>query len=209
MGRHAADAPADAPKTFGLREPWARAGLWTVRGALVLVVLVIVLAVVDRPAWERFGYDDDGFPRAALPNAALFCAFVLGIGWQWFTGLATPSSMVRRDGDDLRAVTLIGPRRVRVPGALLVRFRVWTNVGTVHGMIVVDRRCRALVVGSPVGTGDTGRTRALVPAPADSFRRALVEHILGIGWLLSTVVAVFVLILVLDVLLAAPGSRIG
>lgn len=209
MARHVAEAPPEVPTSFALGPTWVRVGLWVTRGAVVVMVLVIVLAVVDRPGWERLGFDQDGFPRAALPNAALLCALVLGIGWQWFAGLAAPSATVRRDGDDLRALTVLGPRCVRLPRAFIVRFRIWSGVGTTHGLFVLDRRCRALVVLSPFGPADTGRTRALVPAAEDSLWRAACEHLLGLGWLLATVVVVFVLGGALGAALSAPGSGLG
>ncbi|MET3637336.1 hypothetical protein [Curtobacterium oceanosedimentum] len=154
------------------------------------------------PTWVRVGL-------WVTRGAALLCALVFGIGWQWFAGLAAPSATVRRVGDDLRALTVLGPRCVRLPRAFIVRFRIWSGVGTTHGLFVLDRRCRALVVLSPVGPADTGRTRALVPAAEDSLWRAACKHLLGLGRLLATVVVVFVLGGALGAAFSVPGSGLG
>lgn len=202
MPRHVTDGPVDAP---GVAEgAWTRVGLWSARVGLVLAVVVIVLAVVTRPSWSSQGFDADGYPRAVLPDVALVSALVLGIGWPWFSGLAASTRSVHRDGDEFVAVTVYGRRRVRSAGAMLVRFRVLSNVGTVHGALLVDRRRRPLVVLDPIGAGGASRTQALLGDGSGAIGRVVLEHVLGFVWLLATVVVVMALVTALLVLFSAP-----
>ena len=201
MPRHVADGPVDAP---GDPEgPWTRVGLWSARVGLVLAVVAIVLAVVTRPSWSSQGFDADGYPRAALPDVALASALVLGIGWPWFSGLAASTRSVHRDGDELVATTVYGRRRVRSAGATSVRFRMLTNVGTVHGALLVDRRLRPLVVLDPIGAGGASRLQALLGPGSGRIARVVLEHLFGLVWLLVTVVVV-ALVTALLVLFEAP-----
>jgi hypothetical protein len=202
MPRHVAEGPVDAPGDA--EGPWTRIGLWSARVGLVLAVVVIVLAVVTRPSWSSQGFDADGYPLAVLPDVALVCALVLGVGWPWFSGIAASTRSVHRDGDELVAVTVYGRRRVRSAGATSVRFRMLTNVGTVHGALLVDRRLRPLVVLDPIGAGGASRLQALLGHGSERIARVVLEHLFGLAWLLVTAVVVVALVTALLVLFSAP-----
>jgi len=186
--------------------PWLTVARWAGRLLLVVTVLAVVLTRATRAEWTAQGYDADGFPVSWVPNTTLLLVLVVGIAWQWVCGLAASPDACWRDGDTLVAPTVFGDRRILVPGALVLPFRLLDQTGVVHGGLVIDRRLHVVALVPALWSGGRGRLDRLTGRRADgTFLRAVGEYALGFVWLLSVVVVVLGLMAFVDVLTGAMG----
>ncbi|WP_144765910.1 hypothetical protein [Curtobacterium sp. 9128] len=197
---------ASRPSSADGSTPWLRVALWAGRGILLLAAVALVVTLLTRPRWTADGFDADGFAISWIPNVTMVVLVVVGLLWHWLFGLSTSPRASWRDGDDIVALTVLGRRRLHLPAACTVRFRIMTNVGTSHGVVLVDRRLRPLVLLDPFSSGLAGRLDRLT----DNRHRAtaggiVLEHLLGFAWLLTSVIAVFVLLGLADALTGAAG----
>lgn len=206
--RHRAESPADVPGSSHqfVTTPWLRSAIWTGRGLLVLTATGLVVTRLTRDQWVTDGFDVDGFPINWLPNVALVLVLVVGILWQWLFGMAASPAASWREGDQIVALTVLGRRRLRVQGARVLRFRLWSALGTVHGAILLDRRFHPLVLVDPIRTGFAGTLDHLTDThSASSVGRSVLEYFAGFAWLLTTVIVVVALVASADLLTGVLG----
>lgn len=139
---------------------------WLVVGAgwyvLATTIAMVIVARVRLDSWMAEGTDEDGVYRSAIPNIVIVLLLVVSIGSTWLSGLASTPDAAWRDDDEVAAITMFGVRRVRIPGSFVVPFRILTNVGACHGVLVVDRRLRPLLLIEPFGPGSRGRIDRLL-----------------------------------------------
>lgn len=195
---HHSELPASAAATSLGRPPlpgWTIAGIWAGRALVVVTVAAVVTSWLTHPWWTAQGWDPKGYPRSWLPNVTLGLLLFTALFGQWICGLAASPQSSWRDGDELVARTVIGRRRIRLPRALIIRFRVLGRSGTTYGAFVVDRRCRLLVLAGLFSVGGRSRIDRLVgPRTTDGLLRAGGEYLLGLLWLLLTCAGVLVLV---------------
>jgi hypothetical protein len=206
--RHRAESSAGVPVPSHpfVTTPWFRSAIWTGRGLLVLTAIGLVVTRLTRDHWVTDGYDVNGFPISWLPNAVLVLVLVVGILWQWLFRLAASPAASWREGDQIVALTVLGRRRVRVQGARVLRFRLWSTLGTIHGAILLDRRLHPLVLVDPIRTGFAGTLDHLTEThSASSVGRFVLEYFAGFAWLLTTVIVVAALLASADLLTGALG----
>lgn len=189
-------APAtDTPPRGRRLSGFGLVAVWAGRALVVATVAAVVASRLTRPTWAAEGWDSNGQPRYWLPNLAFVLVLVAGLLGQWLCGLAVSPGAAWREGDELVAATLVWRRRIRVPGALVVRFRAPGKGGTVHGAFVIGRGLRVLVLLSPFAVGGRSTIDRLVGRRVPETRgRAAVDYLVGFLWLLLTVAAVFVLL---------------
>lgn len=199
--RHRDDGTGPAPTVPEPANPprfvWVFVG-WVV---LASTVALLIAAHVRAPEYVARGAVDGSF-RDPLPNIVLVPTLIVGLLWVWLCGLASTPSATWRDGDRLAAVTMLGVRRVRMTGAWVVPFRMFTNVGTVHGALVVDRRLRPLLLVDSFFPLRGRIDRLLGRVPTASAGRMVVEYVVGAAYLLMNVVAVFVAFALVDLFIA-------
>jgi hypothetical protein len=195
---HHLELPASGAATSGGRPPlrgWTIAGIWAGRALAVITVAAVVTSWLTHPWWAAQGWDPKGYPRNWLPNVTLGLVLLTAIFSQWICGLAVAPQSSWRDGDELVAETVIGRRRIRLPRALIIRFRVLGRSGTTFGAFVVDRRCRILVLAGLFSVGGPSRIDRLAGRrTTDGLLRAGGEYLLGLLWLLLTCAGVLVLV---------------
>ena len=188
-------SPTETPRHDRRLSGWGLVAVWAGRALIVATVVAVVASRLTYPAWAAEGWDSKGEPRSWLPNLTLGLVLVTAILGQWLCGLTTPPSAAWREDDELVADTVVWRRRVRTPGALVVRFRAPGRGGTCHGALVIGRGLRVLVLLSPTALGGRSRIDSLVGRRApDTSGRAFVEYLVGILWLLLNGVAAFALI---------------
>jgi hypothetical protein len=154
----------------------------------------------------RRGIRRQRIPNSWIPNVALVLVLVVGIFWQWLFGLATSPQASWRERDGLVTITGFGRRRLRMQGARVLRFRLVSPVGTVDGVMLLDRKLRPLVLLDPFRTGFSGQINRLTESHGpSSVGRAALEYIVGFVWLLTTVLVVLAFLASADVLTGALG----
>ncbi|MCI0155105.1 hypothetical protein KNO15_00110 [Leifsonia shinshuensis] len=167
--------------------------VWGGRALILVTVAAAVATWLTHASWAAEGWDSNGVPRSWVPNAALVLVLATALSSQWLCGLTAPPSAAWRDGDDLVADTVIGRRRIRLSGALVVPFRALGNGGSVHGAILIGHGLRVLVLLSPVATDNRSAVARLVGRRVPATRgRVGIEYLIGFLWLIVTVVGVFV-----------------
>ncbi|TDN44648.1 hypothetical protein EDF64_10450 [Curtobacterium flaccumfaciens] len=177
------------------RSPLLRVVLWSGRALLVVTAVAVVSAIATRGEWARLGVDADGFPVAWLPNGAVVVVLITGVFWPWLLGIAAPPGACWREGDVIVAPTVLGQRRVRVSRALVLPYRGFTQLGTVHGAVVLTGAASVLVLLGPIETGGRSQVDAVIGrAGPTRFHRVLGEWGLGALMLLLWLAGVFVLV---------------
>lgn len=192
-----ADQPEPSAKASAGRRlsAWGLVVVWGGRALVFITVGAVLASWLTHPWWAAEGWDPKGFPRSWVPNVTLGLVLVSSLFAQWLCGLAAPPSAAWRKGDYLMADSVIGRRRIWVPNALVIPFRVPGRGGTAHGAFVIGRGLRLLVLLSPVATGGRSRIERLVGRRVPDTRvRSVVEYLVGFLWLLLTIAFVFVLI---------------
>ncbi|HEV7183864.1 MAG TPA: hypothetical protein VGN33_05160 [Leifsonia sp.] len=174
---------------------WTLAGMWAGRALVVITVAAVVTSWLTHPSWAAEGWEPKGYPRSWVPNVTLVLVLATGIFGQWLCGLAASPNAAWRDGDELMAETVAGRRRIRLPGALVITFRVLGRTGTTQGAFLIDRRFRVLVLVGPFSVGGRPKIDRLVGRRVpDGYLRAGGEYLVGLLWILLTCAAAFVLI---------------
>jgi hypothetical protein len=199
------DSPlVEQPRTGRTATPWwLGPALWSGRALLILTVTIVFVTWLSRPQWITQGVGANGYPNSGLPTVALILVLAATLFGPWLCGLATSPEAAWREGDILAAATVLGRRRVSVPGAFILWFRVPGRTGTSHAALLVDRRLRPLLLFGPMATNGRSRIDRLVGRRAKGgFVSAGLEYLLGIVWLLTSVAVVFLL-------LGVTGSLIG
>lgn len=188
-------SPAETPGRGRRLSGWGLVLLWAGRAFVLITVTAVVASRLTRPSWAAEGWDSKGEPRDWLPNLTFGLVFVTALLGQWLFGLAAPPRAAWREGDDLVADTVLGRRRIRMPTALVVRFRAPVRGGAVDGAFLIGRGLRILVLLSPIALRGRSQIGRLVGRPtAETPGRVRVEYLVGFLWLLLTVAAVFVLV---------------
>jgi hypothetical protein len=173
---------------------WLGATLWLGRVLLVVTVLAMLVSRLTRPWWISEGLDANGFAISWLPNVTLILVMATTILGQWLCGLATSPEAAWREGDVLVASTVVGRRRVLVPGSLVLPFRVFGRGGTVHGALLIDRRMRPLVLVGPISVGGRSRIDHLIGrASRGGFLHAFLEYFAGTVWLILVCFVAFLM----------------
>lgn len=173
---------------------WGVVLVWAGRALVLLTLAAVVASRLTYPSWAAEGWDSKGEPRSWLPNATLGLVLVAALCGQWLCGLAAPPSAAWREGDDLIATTVVGRRRIRVPGARVVRFRVPGRGGPTHGVFLI-RGLRVLILLGSSSDGIRSQIDRLVGQRVpDTLGRVGIEYLLGFLWLLLTSAVVLVLL---------------
>lgn len=168
--------------------------VWAGRVLILITLAAVVASRLTYPSWAAEGWDSKGEPRSWLPNATLGLVLVAALFGPWLCGLAATPSAARREGDDLIATTVIGRRRIRVPGARVVRFRVLGRGGAVHGAFLT-RGFRVLVLLGSSSDGVRSQIDRLVGRRVPvTVGRVVMEYLVGFLWLLLTSAVVLVLL---------------
>jgi hypothetical protein len=190
-GAHAAPVVIDRP----VLPSGSVVGIWAGRLFVLIAAIVVAAALLQHSAWSDSGAGADRIAPSPLASIAFILVLFAGILSPWLSGIAASPQASWREGKLLVSETVVGRRRILIPDARVMGFRVLTYSGVVRGALLIDRRHRVLVLLGPLATEKSAAIIRLVElrTPKD-WRRIAAEHLVGLLGVVVVCVATFALL---------------